>query len=379
VSRIDRYVLVLFIRTLCVCFCSIGGIFIVFHAFNSLDELVAQGQREGSLFKVALHYYLPYMLLLFDWTGAIIALLALLFTVGWLRRTGELTATLSVGISHGRILRPLIFAALGVVLLQTATREWLLPRYRDSLSMKAKDIGGEGEQSVLPSYDRTSGILFEGRSIVAKRALIRNPSFHLYGDFPGFGDLLVAESAVWEVADANHASGYRLSGVRSPENIDLIDSRGTNERLILQTSRDQPWLQRGECFVATTVDPDMLQSNPSNTRMAPLNELVARVRNPAVHSAASVHVLLHERILRTPLDFALILLGLPLVVNRFQKNLFILIAVAMFTVLGFFLLKTVASALGGSGYLLSPSDAAWLPLVIIGPIAYARLRDIETV
>ena len=55
-----------------------------------------------------LRYYGPYMLLLFDWTGAIIALIAFLFTIGWLRRTGELTAILSAGISHGRILRPMI-------------------------------------------------------------------------------------------------------------------------------------------------------------------------------------------------------------------------------------------------------------------------------
>ena len=93
-TKIDRYILILFLRTVLVCFCSIAGIFIVFHAFTSLDDLVRQGRTDGGLVRVMLRYYGPYMLLLFDWTGAIIVLMSLLFTIGWLRRTGELTATL---------------------------------------------------------------------------------------------------------------------------------------------------------------------------------------------------------------------------------------------------------------------------------------------
>ena len=113
-TKIDRYILVLFLRTVLICFCSIAGIFIVFHAFTSMDDLVKQGQAEdGLVHRDDARYYGPYMLLLFDWTGAIIALMAFLFTVGWLRRTGELTAILSAGISHGRIFRPIIDRLVG--------------------------------------------------------------------------------------------------------------------------------------------------------------------------------------------------------------------------------------------------------------------------
>ena len=93
----------------------------------------------------------------------------------------------------------------------------------------------------------------------------------------------------------------------------------------------------------------------------------------------SLQVLLHERIIRPPLDFSLILLGLPLVVNRRGRNLFVMIGAAMLTVLVFFMIKTLANAMGGGGYLLAPAMAAWLPLLLIGPVAYARLRDVQTV
>jgi lipopolysaccharide export system permease protein len=113
--------------------------------------------------------------------------------------------------------------------------------------------------------------------------------------------------------------------------------------------------------------------------MASVAELIGRVRNPSVYSSMSLQVLMHERIIRPPLDFALILLGLPLVVNRNGRNLFVMIGAAMMTVLAFFAIKTLAGAMGGSGYLLSPAMAAWLPLLVIGPLAYVRLREVQLV
>ena len=44
-TKIDRYILTLFLRTVIVCFCSIAGIFIVFHAFTSLEDNLNNGIR----------------------------------------------------------------------------------------------------------------------------------------------------------------------------------------------------------------------------------------------------------------------------------------------------------------------------------------------
>lgn len=377
-TRIDRYVLLLFLRTVLVCFCSLAGIFIVFHAFNSMDDLVEQGRREGGMWAVALRYYGPYMLLLFDWTGAIIALMALLFTVGWLRRTGELTATLAAGISHGRILKPMVVATVAIIAIQLFNRECVIPRFRDSLTMEAEDIGGEIEHAILPRDDLTSGILIEGQSLRTPSDVIVEPSFRLYGDYPGFGDLLLARSATWQRAEGGRPSGYRLEGVRRPEHIDRLPSAANEEHLVLMTSHDQPWLSPGQCFVATSVHPNLLQQSQSATRMASVVELARRVRDPAVHSSASVRILLHERIIRPALDFSLVLLGLPLVVNRRQRNLFVMIGAAIGIVLFFFGIKTLASAMGGNGYLLTPSLAAWVPLWVIGPWGFVRWCDVQT-
>jgi lipopolysaccharide export system permease protein len=344
-----------------------------------MDDFVELGQERDGMLAVMLRFYGPYMVLLFDMTGAIITLLALLFVVGWLRRTGELTAMLAAGISHGRIFKPMVIASLIIISSQLAVREFVLPGLRDNLDMKAKDVTGEAKVAVLPELDKTSNILFEGQAMIPRSQTIIQPSFRLYGDYPGYGDLMMADEATWIDSTPDHPSGYLLSRVDRPQGIDALPSIGTADRAILLTSHDQGWLQPGQCFVATTISPELLSKDQSSTRLSSIAELAQRVRNPAVRSSTSLKVMLHERVVRPPLDFALILLGLPLVVNRRQRNMFVMIGFAIMTVLFFFVLKTLAGALGGNGYLISPAIAAWTPLLVLGPIAYVRLRDVQTV
>ncbi|OYP32249.1 hypothetical protein CGZ80_19440 [Rhodopirellula sp. MGV] len=378
-TQIDRYILNLYLRTFTVSFLSLSGIFIVFHAFTNMTELAELAEkRSASLGFVMAEFYGPYLLLLFDWTGAIIALMAVLFVVGWLRRTGELTSTLAAGVSHGRIFRSMVVASGLIILAQFASRELALPKLRDVLSMKNRDITGDNPQPILPSYDNISGILLQGESILPRSRTIINPRFSIDGDYAGFDDALVAKTAQWLPADENHDEGYLFQFVEIPKNIDELDSAGVGKRKVLMTSKQHPWISSGECFVATPVNAEILQTDQSSTRLCSTWHLAERLRNPAVHNAISITVLLHERLIRVPLDFSLVLLGLPLVVNRRDRKLFVMIASAMWMVLFFFALKTLGSALGGAGILFSPAMSAWIPLLVFGPIAFMRYREVQT-
>ncbi len=384
-TKIDRYIFVLFARTIAICFCSLSGVFVVFHAFNNLDNLTKQVSANQSIALVLAEYYGPYLLMLFDWTASIIALIAMLFTVGWLRRSGELTALLAAGVNHGRILRPMIVLTFVVVLMQLVNRECLIPKYRELLTTKPGELASEEASSMLPAYDKSNGVLIEGNGLYTDEGMIEQPSFRLYGSYPDYGDVIVGRSAVWREANAEQPSGYLLTGVTQPENIDrlaigyvaLAITPSTPDRPVIFTHLEASWLNQGECFVATTLNPEVLQDNPRSTRLTAMPELVRRVRNASVHSSDALRVMLHERLLRPPLDLTLVLLGLPLVVNRGDKRLFNMIAQAMGIVLLFFGLKTLAGGMGSSGYGLSPSMAAWLPLLLLGPIAFVRYRDVQ--
>ncbi|MCD0459747.1 LptF/LptG family permease [Roseiconus lacunae] len=378
-TQIDRYILNLYLRTFIVSFLSLSGIFIVFHAFTNMTDLAELAEKRAlSLAYVMAEFYGPYLLLLFDWTGAIIALMSVLFVVGWLRRTGELTSTLAAGVSHGRLFRAMVVASGLIILVQFASRELLLPSMRDVLSMKNRDITGDNPQPVLPSYDNISGILLQGESIKPRSRVMINPRFSIDGDYEGFGDALIAKTAQWLPANALHDEGYLMQQVQIPKHIETLDSAGVGERAVLMTSKQHDWIGSDECFVVTPVNAEILQTDQSSTRLCSTMHLAKRLRNPAVHNSISISVLLHERLIRVPLDFALVLLGLPLVVNRRDRKLFVTIAAAMGLVVFFFSLKTIGSALGGAGILFSPAIAAWLPLLVLGPFAFMRYREVQT-
>lgn len=383
-TRIDRYIAWLFLRTVVICFVSLSGIVIVFHAFTSMDDLVRRGQAEGGLVPAMARYYGRYLLLIFDWTGTIIAVMSVLFTAGWLRRTGELTAALSTGVSHGRVFRPMLAVAVGVIGLQLACREVWLPQYRDTLSTRAKTKPDE-PQPVLAQYDKVHRVLIDAESLTVEGSSLIRPAFRIDGDFAGFGDLLIADAANhlgpgegFDDRFSPSSPGYLLRGVSRPRGVASLPSARHAGSPILLTARDTPGLRANECFVVSGVGFDAIQTNELTTKLASVRELVRRVSNPAVHCDVDTRIMLHARIVRAVLDMGLVCLVLPLAAASDRKVL-VASGSALGIVIGFFALKMVATFLGGGQIGLPPAWAGWLPLLIVGPIGYARWRMVAEV
>ncbi len=103
-TRIDRYILFLFIRVWVIVFLCLVGLLVIIHLFTNFEEFIEYGKTRGSLARVLFEYYGPYSLALMDRFGGMLALLAVMFVVSWLRRTNELTAMMAAGISTRRIL-----------------------------------------------------------------------------------------------------------------------------------------------------------------------------------------------------------------------------------------------------------------------------------
>lgn len=359
-----------------VCFVSFAGVFVVFHAFTNVDELSEHAKQVGGMVAAMVDFYGPFMFMLFEMTSMIISLLALVFTFGLLRRSGELTAMLASGISHGRIVRPMLMAVALTMGLAAVNRELILPNWQDRMGMSAKDIAGEVE-NVLPVYDRVAGILLNGQKLNLVNSEILLPSFKIHVELPEFGNQLNAVSAKWVPANDLHPAGYLVSGVSNPPDIDGIPSQRIDESTILMTAHDTSWVESGQCYVATRVEPEYLRTGTSWMRMADTAELIRRVGNPAVYCSADVRVTLHDRWLRPVLDFSLIVLSLGIVVGRGERNLFVVSGYATGLVGLFFGMRTLFHMMGGSGYLIDPATAAWIPLIVLAPLAYVRYRIVQ--
>jgi lipopolysaccharide export system permease protein len=70
------------------------------------------------------------------------------------------------------------------------------------------------------------------------------------------------------------------------------------------------------------------------------------------------------------LDTTLLMLGLPFVVTRTNRNPFLILGMCLAVVTVFMLTVLGSQSLGSSGW-LAPALAAWLPLMLFAPLAAA--------
>jgi lipopolysaccharide export system permease protein len=372
----DRYLLRLFLKVLFVCFVSITGLYIVIDVFNNLDEFLGYGREEGSLLAVLTDYYAARVPWFFDRTASLLALIAAMFAVTWLQRTQELTALEAAGVPKSRIIRVLIVAAAAVSLLAVVNRELVIPTVRHKLTRNAQDWRGENAQRVEPVRDYQSQVLINGRFAYAREQRIESPNFLLDRELAGFGQQLVAANAYRCPARGDRPAGYLLDGVQSPEDPAACSSLYVEGRPLILSSSDTPWLEADQLFVVSNIGFEQLVAGGRWRRLSSTPELIAGLRNPSLELGLDARVTIHARLVQPFLDMTLFFLGLPLVLSRGNRNVFVAAGWCLIVVALFLLVVTGAQVLGDRGYLLGPALAAWLPLIIFVPAATALAHPI---
>jgi lipopolysaccharide export system permease protein len=367
-GTIDRYVLRLYIKVLLICFASLTGLFIVIDALNNLDDLLNLGKQHGSLATVFAEYYGARSLAFFDRTSALMVLVAATFAVTTMQRSNELCALMAAGIPKARVVAPLLAGAVVVALLAAASREWVLPEFRDKLTRDAgAQLAGDLEE-LTPRYDRLTDIRLAGKHALRSEQRIIEPAFRLPLHLSGFGVQLTAREACYHDADGDRPAGYLLQGVTQPAQLAKIDSLIVDGQAVILSPRDTPWLQEDQCFVVSAVSFEDLAANRLWQSFSSTAELISRLRNPSLDFAADVRVMVHARIVQPMLDIALLMLGLPVVLSRESRNVFFSAGLCVLLVAVFFLVVLICHGLGNS-YLVRPSLAAWCPLLIFAPLA----------
>lgn len=367
----DRYLIRLFVKVLLGCFLSMAGLYIVIDAFSNLDEFVGYGSV-----RVVADYYSARLPWFFNYASGLLALIAAMFAVTWLQRTNELTALMAAGIPTKRIVRPLIVCAIVVSGLAVANRELLIPAVRDKLVRNAQDWLGEKARKVNAVTDNRTDILINGRTCYANEKRIKDPTFTLHARLGGFGKKLEAENAYHQAATGNRPAGYLLVGVTQPKNHAELASVVVEGEPIILSPRDTEWLQPDQCFVASAVSFEHLAGGNQWREHASTRELVSGLRNPSLDFGLRTRVMMHSRFVQPFLDVTLFCLGLPLVLTRQNRSVFLAIGMCIGVVTAYFFVLMVCQALGASGFLLTPAQAAWAPLVVLAPAAAAMSHPI---
>ena len=147
-TRIDRYLIFLYIRVFLVSFMTLAGLFIVTQILTNLDEFIEYGKLRGNLALALAEYFGPVLFSIYDATCGFVSLLAFLFVVQWLYRSNEWTALLAAGVSKARVIRPLFYVSLIALGLSIFSRELIIPQWSHVLSKNPQDL--QGTERILP-------------------------------------------------------------------------------------------------------------------------------------------------------------------------------------------------------------------------------------
>jgi len=366
---IDRYLLRQFLRTFAICFISLTGLYIVFDAFTNLEQFLRCAEKSGGLFSLLGTFYGYKSVAFFNRTAGLLTLVAATFTISWFQRYNEMTALMSAGISRIRVIMPVIVAAIVVTLLATANRELIIPRISDQLARTPQNPLGDVGRPLQPRYDYRTDVLIRGKMAYADQQRIVGPDFLLPPALADYGEQLVAKKAFYQPPQGDRPGGYLLDGVGQPKHLDEKPSLRLGNEPVLITPHDEPeWLQPGQCFVVSQVNFDQLTGGRTFRQFASTAQLIANLRNPSLDFGADLRVTIHSRIVNPFLDVTLLFLGLPLVVSRGNRNVFLSIGTCV-GVVTVFLMTVIGFQYLGSIYLLDPALAAWAPLILFVPPA----------
>lgn len=366
---IDRYLLWQFVQIFLICYVSLTGLFVVIDAFQNLDDFSRVAKEMNQSFAhVMLEYYGYKSIYFFEVISGVLPLVAAMFTITWIERYNEMTALMAAGVSRLRVLRPVIVAAVIVCLLAAANREVVLPQIREKLASDAKNLGSNRAQEVASRQDTQTGIRIDAEEAITATQTLSGISLILPSNLSRYGKLIYAEQAIYQPAEGTKPSGYLLSGVKTPKHLSERTSLVQDDRPVIVMPCDAGWLKPDEVFLVSNVDFERLLAGTAWRQHASTLELIDELQSPSVDLGNDLRVEVHSRLVKPLLDCTLLFLGLPLVVTRGNRNLYLAVGLAALVVAAYFAVTIGCQSLGNSGW-IRPTLAAWLPLIIFCPIA----------
>lgn len=363
---LDRLILTAYLRSFFLSFVSLLSLYIVIDLFTNIDDFFTTGQSFWQGIENVGTYYLYRSVQIFDRLCESIVLMAGMFTVAWMQRNNELLPLLSAGVPTRRVLRPVLIGASMVIGLGIGNQELLIPRIAPALMRDRNDLDGKKEMMVQACYDST-GIHVEGWQ--ARRSTLTVSNFHCtIPDKQGNGLVhFSAREARYVPPSHEMYSGGWLLSETSPATL----PDWNNPKLARM-------IDNGKWFVYTrNVDFDRITRNSTWYMLFSTARLNDLLRGSDSRRLEAVAVLFHMRLTRPIVGLLLVFLGLSVILRDPNRHVFISAGLCLVVCTLLFSAVYGCKFLGDHD-LLAPAVAAWLPVIIFGPIAFVMFDSIHT-
>jgi lipopolysaccharide export system permease protein len=333
--------------------------------FTNLDKFTQNSKGFEKLLEHIGIYYANKLPQIFDHLCEAIVLLAAMFTVALIQRNNELLPLLSAGVSTRRVVRPVLFSAFLVMLTCVANQELIMPHSDNYIIENPNDFEGKNELSVNGAYD-SKNAMFMGKSAVRKDLLVRD----FLVTFPaksGRDQLVLKAKEARYIPlgdDPNTTGGWLLIGA------DPIDPAIAPKELDIRAP--------GRYFLRTTeVDFNKVTRQKNWWMFMSTFDLFQELGKPDALRMSGVAVLFHSRLTRPFLGMILVLLGLSVILRDQNRNVFISAGLCLGLCALFFFTCFFCKYLGSHDH-LSPALAAWMPVIVFGPLSWVMFDAVHT-
>jgi lipopolysaccharide export system permease protein len=365
ITTLDRMFLISFFRSYAIVWTSLLSLYVVIDLFTNLDTFGKAGGGFRGVVEHIVQYYTYQISLIFDRLADAISLLAAMFTVSWMQRNNELLPQLSAGIPTSRVLRPVLMGSAITLAFGPLNQEFIIPRISSQLMIAKDDPEGAKAQVLMGAYDPT-GVHIEGMAGFRKdRRVVQ--FYATFSESSASGMIhMTAERAVYVPKGEGECTGGwmmiqtdpKVLNGPLPANLKMLDPG----RFFLETQDvDFEVVSRGATWFMYAATPK-------------LRELLGRAET---RRQAKVAVLFHMRITRPIVGALLVLLGLSVILQNPNRHVFISAGLCLVFSVWFYMCILGCKFLGDNNYVSAPL-AAWLPVLLFGPITLVSFDSIHT-
>jgi lipopolysaccharide export system permease protein len=370
----DRQMIFNYVKAYLFCLVSLTGLFIVVDLFMNLEDFTAHRKDFESVVKFVGVYYGYKTFFIFDRLCESVVLLAGMFTVAWMQRNNELLPLLSAGISTRRAVFPVLVCASAMMALVELNQEFALPDIDIFMLENRQNPDGAKETDVKGSFDMNH-IFVSGKTAVKKDALVK--------EFVAVIPAAIGRNSITFLQakqaryiplrdDDKRTGGWLLKNTTPAE----LPNWPVDQEDILKPLGD------GAYFLKTKdVDFDTIVRVKNWFMYLPTWRLLKELDRPGNTQHASLAVVFHMRLTRPVVGIILVLLGLSVILRDQNRNIFISAGLCLILCVVFFASIFACQYLGSTpetSEYISPALAAWLPVIVFGPISFVMFDAIHT-
>ena len=363
---LDRMYFVRFALNYIIVLACLLSLYIVVDLFTNLSDFTNQQGNLASLTKHIAGYYAVQVTLIFDKLSEFITVIAAVFTISLMQRSNELLPQLSAGVPTLRVIRPVLLGSIVALSFGPINSEFVIPRMAESLSKPRDDPELQKPTKVRGAYDSVTKEHFVGDDAYKMQRKVTKFEYTSATDASsGLIHLTAAEAVYVTEGPGKLSHGWHLYNA-TPESLPDPLPEGLVR------------LGPGQYFLKTReVDFDTIVRRPSWYHYAETPRLWGMLNKPDGGRQTNVAVLFHVRLTRPIVGCLLVLLALAIFLQDHNRHVFVSVGIC---------LAAIAVAYGavyfckylGEHDVLPPTLAAWLPVMIFGPVVLGMFDAVHT-